>query len=127
MAYVTTHTSGIDSQNRTDTPTSAGAEISFVIGGPSPQITTTPAITAPATAGDGSPAWPSHRSRPRRPRQLGHRVLTRPTVAAALRRDLPAPDTPRRTQPGTGRTTWALPTAAGRSRTLGTRPTAAHP
>ena len=48
IAYVTAQTSGIDTQNRTDTPTSAGAEISFVIGGPSPQITTTPAITAPA-------------------------------------------------------------------------------
>jgi hypothetical protein len=47
---------GIESQKRTDTPTSAGAEMSFVMGGPRPQITTTIAITAVATPGAGSPS-----------------------------------------------------------------------
>ena len=39
---------GTEIQNRTDTLTSGGALISFVIGGPRPQITTTAAIAAAA-------------------------------------------------------------------------------
>src|SRR4029077_7631969 len=45
VAYVTIQMIGTDIQNRTDTLTRGGALISFVTGGPSPQITTTPAIT----------------------------------------------------------------------------------
>src|SRR5687768_10968768 len=89
VAYVTIHTSGIDSQNRTDTPTSAGAEINFVIGGPSPQITTTPAITAVATAGEGSAAAvPGPIVTPVAP-VTGAPVLTRSTVAVPPRRQRP--------------------------------------
>ena len=45
---------GTESQKRTDTLTSGGAVMSLVTGGPSPQITTTAAITVPATSAVGS-------------------------------------------------------------------------
>src|SRR5918994_4751359 len=53
-AYVSAHTIGTVSQNRTETPTSGGAVISFVTGGPRPQITTTSAIVMPASPDAGA-------------------------------------------------------------------------
>ena len=50
---------GTEIQNRIDTLTSAGAVISFVTGGPRPQITTTAAITVPARRAVGSALVPA--------------------------------------------------------------------
>jgi len=55
---VKTHTSGTDSQKRIDTATSGGAVMSFVTGGPRPQITMTLSMTAPAAIAEGSAPWP---------------------------------------------------------------------
>jgi hypothetical protein len=65
VAYVMSHTSGTEIQNRTDTLTSAGALISFVTGGPKPQMTMTAVMAPPIRPRAGvrsaqsvSPAWP---------------------------------------------------------------------